>query len=77
MTKFNGFESYNLVTGLELLRNSYLETIKQAELNGKNSIFTEGYVNSIIDELKVKIVNNTKKDKFAKKQQIVRINSVY
>jgi hypothetical protein len=67
MTKFNGFESYNLVTGLELLRNSYLETIKQAELNGKNSIFTEGYVNSIIDELKVKIVNNTKKDKFAKK----------
>jgi hypothetical protein len=67
MTKFNGFESYNLVTGLELLRNSYLETIKQAELNGKNSIFTEGYVNSIIDELKVKIVNNTKKDKFVKK----------
>jgi hypothetical protein len=67
MIKFNGFESYNLVTGLELLRNSYLETIKQADLDGKRSIFTEDYVNMVIDELKEKIENNTKKDKFAKK----------
>jgi len=67
MKKFNGFESYNLVTGLELLRDSYLETIKQAELNGKNSLFTEGYVNMIIDELRDKIIANTAKDKFAKK----------
>lgn len=67
MTKFNGFESYNLVTGLELLRNSYLETIKQADLDGKRSIFTEDYVNMVIDELKEKIEKNTKQDKFAKK----------
>lgn len=67
MTKFNGFESYNLLAGLELLKDSYLETIKQAELNGKNSLFTEGYVHSVINELKAKIVSNTKKDRFAKK----------
>ena len=68
MKKFNGFESYNLVTGLELLRNSYLETIKQADLDGKRSIFTEDYVNMVINELKDKVIDYTTKDKFANKK---------
>jgi hypothetical protein len=67
MTKFNQFEKYNLVTGLELLRDSYLTTVKEAKLAGKNAIFTESYINSVIDELKAKIEANTKKDKFATK----------
>ena len=67
MTKFNQFEKYNLVTGLELLRDNYLKTVKESELEGKRAIFTEAYVNSVIDELKSKIEANTKKDKFATK----------
>jgi hypothetical protein len=67
MTKFNQFEKYNLVTGLELLRDSYLETAKEAKLAGKNAIFTENYINSVIDDLKAKIESYTKKDKFATK----------
>jgi hypothetical protein len=67
MTKFNQFEKYNLVTGLELLRDSYLETCKEAKLKGKNAIFTEDYINSVIDELRDKIISYTKKDKFATK----------
>ena len=66
MTKFNQFEKYNLVTGLELLRDSYLEEIKSIESKGKNALFTEDYINSVIDELKAKIESYTKKDKFAK-----------
>ena len=67
MTKFNQFEKYNLVTGLELLRDNYLKTVKESELEGKRAIFTESYVNSVIDELKAKIEAHTKKDKFATK----------
>ncbi len=65
MKKFNTFESYNLVTGLELLRESYLADIKAATDKGKHHIFSEGFANGTIDDL-IKIVkDNTKKDKFA------------
>jgi hypothetical protein len=67
MNKFSQFEKYNLVTGLELLRDSYLKTVKDSELEGKRAIFSEEYINSVIDELKAKIESNTKKDKFATK----------
>ena len=67
MKKFNGFESYNLVTGLELLRESYLADIKAATDKGKHHIFSERFANGTIDDL-IKIVkDNTKRDKFADK----------
>ena len=67
MKKFNGFESYNLVTGLELLRESYLADIKAATDKGKHHIFSEGFANGTIDDL-IKIVkDNTKRDKFTDK----------
>lgn len=67
MKKFNQFENYNLVTGLELLRDSYLKDINEATSKGRHHIFTEGYANGIIDELIKTINDNTKKDKFAAK----------
>jgi len=68
MKKFNGFESYNLLTGLELLRESYLADIKKATDEGKIPILSDRFIDSTIDDL-IKIVkDNTKKDKFAKKQ---------
>ena len=67
MKKFNAFESYNLVTGLELLRESYLADIKGATDKGRHHIFTEGYANGIVDDLIKTIKENTKKDKFAPK----------
>ena len=67
MKKFNSFESHNLVTGLELLRESYLADIKAATDEGKIHLFSEGFANGTIDDL-IKIVkDNTKKDKFANK----------
>jgi len=53
MKKFNAFESYNLVTGLELLRAAYLADINGATEKGKHHIFTEGYANGIVDDLNV------------------------
>lgn len=67
MKKFNAFESYNLVTGLELLRAAYLADINGATEKGKHHIFTEGYANGIVDDLIKVIKENTKKDKFAPK----------
>jgi len=67
MKKFNAFESYNLVTGLELLRAAYLADINGATENGKHHIFTEGYANGIVDDLIKVVKENTKKDKFAPK----------
>jgi len=67
MKKFNGFESYNLVTGLELLRESYLADINKAFSAGKNHIFSERFANGTIDDLIKIIKDNTKRDKFADK----------
>ena len=77
MKKFNAFESHNLVTGLELLRESYLADIKAATDKGKHHIFSEGFANGTIDDLIKMVKDNTKKDKFANKQRIVRVNSLY
>jgi len=68
MKKFNGIESYNLVTGLELLRESYLADIKAATDKGKHHIFSEGFVNGTIDDLIKIIKDNTKRDKFSDKK---------
>jgi len=67
MKKFNGFESYNLVTGLELLRESYLADINKAFSAGKYHIFSERFANGTIDDLIKIIKDNTKRDKFADK----------
>jgi len=67
MKKFNGFESYNLVTGLELLRESYLADINKALASNKNHIFSERFANGTIDDLIKIIKDNTKRDKFAGK----------
>lgn len=77
MKKFNSFESHNLVTGLELLRESYLADIKAATDKGKHHLFSEGFANGTIDDLIKMVMDNTKKDKFANKQRIVRVNSLY
>jgi metal-dependent HD superfamily phosphatase/phosphodiesterase len=67
MKKFNGFESYNLVTGLELLRESYLVDINKAFSADKHHIFSERFANDTIDDLIKIIKDNTKRDKFANK----------
>lgn len=61
MKKFNAFESHNLVTGLELLRESYLADIKAAADKGKHHLFSEGFANGTVDDLIKTIKDNTRK----------------
>jgi hypothetical protein len=53
--ELNGFEMYLLTQGLNVVRQDMIEDIKKVESEGKTSLWTEGYVNMICDELAKKL----------------------
>ena len=57
--ELNGFEAFLIKEGLKIVREQMKQEIRDIELEGKNSIMTEGYVDMICDELesKLKLVN--------------------
>jgi len=57
--ELNGFEVFLIKEGLKIVREQMKQDIRDIELEGKNSIMTEGYVDMICDELesKLKLVN--------------------
>ena len=63
MKKLNGFESYLAIEGLNAMRIAMKNDIEKAELNGRNSLMTTGFVDVSIDETIAKIKALTLKNK--------------
>jgi len=63
MKKLNGFESYLVIEGLNILRSEWRNEIKLAETNGKIPLMTEAYVDMVVDEAIEKIKSLTLKQK--------------
>ena len=63
MKKLNGFESYLVIEGLNILRSEWRNEIKLAETNGKIPLMTESYVDMVVDETIEKIKALTLKQK--------------
>ena len=63
MKKLNGFESYLVIEGLNILRSEWRNEIKLAETNGKIPLMTEAYIDMVVDETIEKIKSLTLKQK--------------
>lgn len=63
MKKLNGFDSYLVIEGLNILRNEWKNEIKLAEKNNKIPIMTEAYADMVVDETIEKIKLLTLKQK--------------
>jgi len=63
MKKLNGFESYLVIEGLNILRSEWRNEIKLAETNGKIPLMTEAYVDMVVEETIEKIKTLTLKQK--------------
>jgi hypothetical protein len=63
MKKLNGFESYLVIEGLNILRDEWRNEIKLVETNGKIPLMTEAYVDMVVDETIEKIKALTLKQK--------------
>ena len=63
MAKLNGFESYLVTTGLQLLAEQMKEDIRETEKQGKNPIMTQGYVDMVVADAIHKINSFTAKTK--------------
>lgn len=63
MKKLNGFESYLVIEGLNILRSEWRNEIKLAETNGKIPFITEAYVDMVVEETIEKIKSLTLKQK--------------
>jgi hypothetical protein len=63
MKKLNGFESYLVIEGLNILRSEWRNEIKLAETNGKIPLMTEAYVDMVVEETIEKIKSLTLKQK--------------
>jgi len=63
MKKLNGFESYLVIEGLNVIRNQWKKDIKEVEAQGKNALMTEGYVDMVITDTIEKIKLLTLKQK--------------
>jgi len=63
MKKLNGFESYLVIEGLNILRDEWRNEIKLVETNGKIPLMTEAYVDMVVDEAIEKIKLLTLKQK--------------
>jgi hypothetical protein len=63
MKKLNGFESYLVIEGLNILRDEWRNEIKLVETNGKIPLMTEAYVDMVVDETIEKIKLLTLKQK--------------
>jgi len=63
MKKLNGFESYLVIEGLNILRDEWRNEIKLVETNGKIPLMTEAYVDMVVDDAIEKIKLLTLKQK--------------
>ena len=63
MKKLNGFESYLVVEGLNMLRNEWKKDIKEVEAQSKNPLMTVGYVDMVVSDTIKKIEALTLKQK--------------
>ncbi len=68
MKKLNGFESYLVIEGLLKMRSAMIDDIKELEAKGKNSLMTEGYVDTVVNEAIEKIKVLTIIDRFKLKK---------
>ena len=63
MAKFNGFENYLLVQGLERVALEMKADIRDLEEKGKNPLMTVGYVEMVVKETLDKLSAFTLKQK--------------
>jgi len=63
MKKLNGFESYLVIEGLAMLKESWIKDIEEVKAKGKNPLMTEGYVKMVINDTIAKIKLLTLKQK--------------
>ena len=68
MKKLNGFESYLVIEGLLKMRSAMIDDIKELEAKGKNSLMTEVYVYTVVNEAIEKIKVLTIIDRFKLKK---------
>ena len=63
MKKLNGFESYLVIEGLNILCANWKNENKVAEDNGKIPLMTDGYIDIVVGETIEKIKTLTLKQK--------------
>lgn len=63
MSKFNGFEKYLLVQGLERVSLEWKADIRDLEERGKNPLMTVGYVEMVVRDTLDKLTSFTLKEK--------------
>jgi hypothetical protein len=63
MSKFNGFEKYLLVQGLERVSLEMKADIRDLEERGKNPLMTIGYVEMVVRDTLDKLTSFTLKEK--------------
>jgi hypothetical protein len=63
MAKFNGFEKYLIVQGVERVALEMKADIRDIEEKGKNPLMTIGYVEMVMKELLDKVNSFTIKEK--------------
>lgn len=63
MAKFNGFEKYLIVQGVERVALEMKAEIRDIEERGKNPLMTIGYVEMVMKELLDKVNSFTIKEK--------------
>jgi hypothetical protein len=64
MKKLTGFEKYLIEEGLKLVAEKMKAEITVAESNGKNALFTVGFVDMTMDETLSKLEDLTIKEEF-------------
>jgi hypothetical protein len=68
MKKLNGFESYLVIEGLLKMKSDMINDIKELEAKGLNSMMTESYVDTVVNETIEKIKALTIIDRFRLKK---------
>ena len=63
MTKFNGFEKYLIVEGLNKLATEMKAEIRNLEEEGKRPLMTTGYIDMVLKDTLDKVTNFTIKER--------------
>ena len=63
MTKFNGFEKYLIVEGLNKVALEMKADIRNMEEEGKRPLMTTGYIDMVLEETLDKVTSFTIKEK--------------
>ena len=69
MRKFTVRESYLIVTALETQKRETMNEIEEMERQGKNPLFTQGYIAAEHNNAIQFIKENSRKDKYATKEK--------